>query len=416
MSQSPDTCIAEKPDLLADFDSVQQSLLASTLSLDLCEQVSVEECAGRVLLDDVIVVHDMPHADNSAMDGYAIRYADFAASTAFPVQDRHYAGAMPPPLQLGKATRLFTGSLLPEGADTVVMQEHVSVDGERIEINRPVRAGQHVRRRGEFARRGDTLIAKGTVLNAAHVGLLAMQGIDWVRVQRKLRVGILTTGDELVRVGEPMRPEQSYDSNGPMLSALVRGMGASVSSRLHAKDEFAQTRGAIAHLLAHSDVVISAGGISTGEKDLLRSVLDSLGGELEVCKVRMKPGKPFSVGTVAGKKLVCLPGNPGAAYVVFALLVSPMLRQLQGRRAALPRTQMLPFSGHTRVAGHRDEFLRVELRVAPDGTPQLHPFDQQSPGSLNTLAAATGLARIRAGGTVNDGELVEYYDFGTWLA
>jgi molybdopterin molybdotransferase len=172
----------------------------------------------------------------------------------------------------------------------------------------------------------------------------------------------------------------------------------------------------MAHLLAHSDLVISAGGISTGEKDLLRSVLGSLGGELEMCKVRMKPGKPFSVGTVAGKKLVCLPGNPGAAYVVFALMVSPMLRQLQGRSIVLPRLQRLPLSGRTRVAGHRDEFLRVGLRVAPDGTPWLRPFDQQSPGSLNTLAAATGLARIRAGGSVSDGELLEYYDFGTWLA
>ncbi|MBN3759354.1 gephyrin-like molybdotransferase Glp [Burkholderia sp. Ac-20365] len=416
MNQGLETGVAEKPDLLADFDSVQQSLLAATPTLDLGEQLSLEECAGRVLLDDVIAAHDMPHADNSAMDGYAIRYADYADGATFPVQDCHYAGDMPPPLQPGKATRLFTGSLLPEGADTVVMQEHVSSDGECIRINKPIRAGQHVRRRGEFARHGDTLIARSTLLNAAHTGLLAMQGIGWVRVQRKLRVGILTTGDELVRVGEPLRAEQSYDSNGPMLSALVRGMGASVTARLHAKDDFTQTRAAIAHLLAHSDLVISAGGISTGEKDLLHSVLDSLGGELEVCKVRMKPGKPFSVGTVAGKKLVCLPGNPGAAYVVFALMVSPMLRQLQGRSAVLPRTPRLPLVGRTRVAGHRDEFIRVELRVASDGTQQLHPFDQQSPGSLNTLAAATGLARIRAGGSANEGERVEYYDFDTWLA
>lgn len=416
MRQGLDTSVADKPDVLADFDSVQQSLLAATHALDLGEQVLLEDCAGRILLDDVIAVHDMPHADNSAMDGYAIRYADYADGDTFPVQDRHYAGAMPPPLQPGKATRLFTGSLLPEGADTVVMQEHVTTDGERIEINKPIRAGQHVRRRGEFARRGDTLIAKGTLVHAAHIGLLAMQGIDSVRVQRKLRIGILTTGDELVRVGEPLCAEQSYDCNGPMLSALVRGMGVSVTARLHATDDFAQTRAAMTHLLAHSDLVISAGGISTGEKDLLRSVLDSLGGELEVCKVRMKPGKPFSVGTVAGKKLVCLPGNPGAAYVVFALMVSPMLRQLQGRSAVLPHTPRLPLVGRSRVAGHRDEFIRVGLRVAPDGTQQLHPFDQQSPGSLNTLAAATGLARIRAGDSANEGEFVEYYDFSTWLA
>jgi molybdopterin molybdotransferase len=410
------TRVAITPDSLAEFDTVQLALLDSTRPLDRCEDVSLEECVGRILHDDVLAALDLPHADNSAMDGYAIRYADFAASPSFPVQGCHFAGSMPTPLKPGQAMRLFTGSLIPEAADTVVMQEHVARDGERIEIKGPVRAGQHVRRRGEYVRRGDTLIAKGTVLNAAHVGLLAMQGIDWVRVQRRLRVGILTTGDELVRVGEPLAAHQIYDSNGPMLSALVRGMGACVTSRLHATDEFAQTRAAIAHLLAHSDLVISAGGISTGEKDLLRTVLESLDGEFEVCKVRMKPGKPFSVGTVAGKKIVCLPGNPGAAYAVFALMVSPMLRQLQARSIALPHTQKLPLVDCTRVAGNRDEFIRVELRRASDGTLQLRPFAQQSPGSLNTLCAASGLARIRSGQTVNDGDAVEYYDFATWLA
>ena len=412
----PRTRIAPARDSLADFDTVQQSLMNGIVPLELCEQVSFEACAGRVLSEDVLALHDLPHADNSAMDGYAFRFADYAANPALALHGCHYAGTMPEPLRPGTATRLFTGSLLPEGADTVVMQEHVTEHDGRIDISGPVREGQHVRRRGEFTRRGATLIARGTVLNAAHVGLLAMQGIDRVRVQRKLRVGILTTGDELVSAGETARPGQIHDSNGPMLSALVRGMGASISSRLHARDEFAETRDALAHLLAHSDVVISAGGISTGEKDLLRAVLESLGGELDVCKVRMKPGKPFSVGSVAGKKLVCLPGNPGAAFAVFALMVSTMLRKLQGRSIALPKPQWLPLIGRTGVAGKRDEFLRVALRVAPDGSPRLHPFDQQSPASLDTLASATGLARIRSGCTISDGEPVAYYDFATWLA
>jgi molybdopterin molybdotransferase len=272
-----------------------------------------------------------------------------------------------------------------------------------------------VRKRGEDAHDGQLIVAQGTRLNAAHVGLLAMQGLDRVSVFRQLRVGILTTGDELVGVGNPKGRQQVFDSNGPMLSALAQGMGALVNCTLHVRDNLFETRSALAHLAARSDVVISAGGVSVGEKDFLYSALDSLGGTMELLGVRMKPGKPFSVGYIFGKPVICLPGNPGAAYAVFALMASPILRRMQGRSTLFPVTSIVSLQGGRRGSKDRDDFVRVANGFSPDRRQLLVPLEQQSPGTVSSLATASGLARIRPGSVLVDGDAIEYYDFNSWL-
>ncbi|MDQ6214291.1 molybdopterin molybdotransferase MoeA [Achromobacter insolitus] len=401
---------------MLDFDQAQTLLANAAGPLQRSEEVSLADAAGRVLAADLTATVDIPPADNSAMDGYALRVADWGAGVRLPIQQRCYAGEMPEPLKPGHAIRLFTGSLIPEGADTVVMQEDtVEADGQ-VEISRPPAPGQHIRRRGEDTLAGAPLLAAGTVLEAAHVALMASQGLARVQVFGQLRVGILTTGDELVLPGQPRAAEQIYNSNGPMLAALARGMGALPVHVLHARDTEADLLAAFKTLLADCDLVLSVGGVSVGERDLVKPALAALGGELSLWKVRMKPGKPVALAQIDGKPVVGLPGNPVSAYAVYTLLVTPLIRRIQGRDALFPPISQLPLRTEHPRQDSREEFLRVQRRLADDGSAELVPYGHQGSGVISSLPWATGLARLPADTRVQDKDRVAYYDLRHWLA
>ncbi|APX75981.1 molybdopterin molybdotransferase MoeA [Achromobacter insolitus] len=401
---------------MLDFDQAQTLLANAAGPLQRSEEVSLADAAGRVLAADLTATVDIPPADNSAMDGYALRVADWGAGVRLPIQQRCYAGEMPEPLKPGHAIRLFTGSLIPEGADTVVMQEDtVEADGQ-VEISRPPAPGQHIRRRGEDTLAGAPLLAAGTVLEAAHVALMASQGLARVQVFGQLRVGILTTGDELVLPGQPRAAEQIYNSNGPMLAALARGMGALPVHVLHARDTEADLLAAFKTLLADCDLVLSVGGVSVGERDLVKPALAALGGELSLWKVRMKPGKPVALAQIDGKPVVGLPGNPVSAYAVYTLLVTPLIRRMQGRDALFPPISQLPLRTEHPRQDSREEFLRVQRRLADDGSAELVPYGHQGSGVISSLPWATGLARLPADTRVQDKDRVAYYDLRHWLA
>ncbi|AXA71577.1 molybdopterin molybdenumtransferase MoeA [Achromobacter insolitus] len=401
---------------MLDFDQAQTLLANAAGPLQRSEEVSLADAAGRVLAADLTATVDIPPADNSAMDGYALRVADWGAGVRLPIQQRCYAGEMPEPLKPGHAIRLFTGSLIPESADTVVMQEDtVEADGQ-VEISRPPAPGQHIRRRGEDTLAGAPLLAAGTVLEAAHVALMASQGLARVQVFGQLRVGILTTGDELVLPGQPRAAEQIYNSNGPMLAALARGMGALPVHVLHARDTEADLLAAFKTLLADCDLVLSVGGVSVGERDLVKPALAALGGELSLWKVRMKPGKPVALAQIDGKPVVGLPGNPVSAYAVYTLLVTPLIRRMQGRDALFPPISQLPLRTEHPRQDSREEFLRVQRRLADDGSAELVPYGHQGSGVISSLPWATGLARLPADTRVQDKDRVAYYDLRHWLA
>ena len=401
---------------MLDFDQAQTLLANAAGPLQRSEEVSLADAAGRVLAADLTATVDIPPADNSAMDGYALRVADWGAGVRLPIQQRCYAGEMPEPLKPGHAIRLFTGSLIPEGADTVVMQEDtVEADGQ-VEISRPPAPGQHIRRRGEDTLAGAPLLAAGTVLEAAHVALMASQGLARVQVFGQLRVGILTTGDELVLPGQPRAAEQIYNSNGPMLAALARGMGALPVHVLHARDTEADLLAAFKTLLADCDLVLSVGGVSVGERDLVKPALAALGGELSLWKVRMKPGKPVALAQIDGKPVVGLPGDPVSAYAVYTLLVTPLIRRMQGRDALFPPISQLPLRTEHPRQDSREEFLRVQRRLADDGSAELVPYGHQGSGVISSLPWATGLARLPADTRVQDKDRVAYYDLRHWLA
>lgn len=400
---------------MLDFDVAQTRLAMAGNPPSITEACPLHQARGRVLAQTLFATLDLPPADNSAMDGYAIRHADYSPGKRLPVQQRCFAGECPEPLQPGKTIRLFTGSLIPEGADTVVMQEDGIETNDEFEIRSAPHKGDHVRHQGEDVRQGDQLFAKGSRLGAAQIALLASQGYAEITVYAPLRVGILTTGDELVSPGQPRGHEQVYNSNGPMLAALAQDMGVDVVHVLHALDTAASLDTAFTTLLRDCDLVITVGGVSVGEKDLVKPAIENLGGKLDLWRVCMKPGKPVALAQAAGKPIVCLPGNPVSAFAVFTLLVTPLIRHMQGRAQVIPAIQYGRLATDKTFHEKREEFLRVQAAHSPQGLSELTPYAQQGSGIISSLPWAGGLARIPVNTPVQNGDVVAYYDFRHWL-
>lgn len=401
---------------MLDFDTAQGRLAAAGDHPTVTETCTLDQARGRVLAQTLFATLDLPPADNSAMDGYAIRHADYAAGKQFPVQQRCYAGVKPEALLPGNTIRVFTGSLIPKHADTIVMQEDTQEDKDELEILLAPAKGAHIRFRGEDIRTGEQLFPKGTRLGAAEIALLASQGYAQVPVYAQLKVGILTTGDELVVPGQPRGDEQIYNSNGAMLAALVNNMGAKAVHVLHAADTEAALGDAFTTLLNDCDLILTVGGVSVGEKDLVKPAIEQLGGTLNLWRVCMKPGKPVALAHAANKPIVCLPGNPVSAFAVFTVLVTPLLRGMQGRAQIMPALQYGVLAGKKSFNESRDEFLRVRPEYSQDGMPALTPYPHQGSGIISSLSWAGGLARIPANTTVKPGDVVAYYDLTHWLA
>ncbi len=402
---------------MLDFDTAQQQLAAAGAPSGRTEHCPLHQARGRVLARDIIASIDLPPHDNSAMDGYAIRFADWSPDARLPVQQRCFAGMQPEPLQPGKTIRLFTGSVMPEGADTVVMQEDCTeVDGV-LQIHQAPAKGAHVRYRGEDMHSGGKVLSAGTLIGPAEITVLASQGIAEVEVHARLRVGILTTGDELVMPGNSLAPSQIYNSNGFMLAALAQGLGAEVSCVLHAEDTAESLDAAFRQLLAESDLVLTAGGVSVGEKDLVKPAIEAHGGTLSLWRVNMKPGKPVALAHIGKTPVVCLPGNPVSAYSVFTLLVSPLIRNMQGRGIIYPQVQWGVFAKDiVNKDPNRIEFMRVQASLEQGQPVQLSAYAQQSSGVMSSLTWATGLARVAPGASMPAGSAAPYYPLALWLA
>jgi len=399
---------------MLDFDTAQARLAAAGPTPTRAEPCAVAAARGRILAADVIATCDTPPADNSAMDGYAIRMADYVPDTVLPVQQRCYAGETPPPLQAGKAIRLFTGSLIPPGAQAVIMQEDCIETEVGVQIRAAPQLGQFIRPRGGDVTAGTRLLAGGTRLESAHIALLASQGLRTISVRPRLRVGILTTGDELVAPGQPRQAHQIYNSNAPMLAALLEDLGATPVSIRHVRDEAAALRAAFASLADECGLVLSVGGVSVGERDLVKPALAALGATLDLWKVRMKPGKPVALAHLGDTPVVGLPGNPVSAYVVFALLVTPLIRTMQGRAEPYPPTRHASLRTPKVLFDAREAFIRVQWHNHPDGRAEVVPHANQDSSIVSSLPWAHGLARIPPAQPVSDGDTVRYYDLAHW--
>jgi len=372
--------------------------------------VAVESCPlinalGRVLAEDLVSPLAVPGADNSAMDGYAVRASE-TGGEPLPVSQRIPAGHPPEPLAPGSAARIFTGASVPPGADAVVMQEACVVDGDAITVDVPVKPGQHIRRRGQDIDAGDTILHAGRRLRPQDLGLASSVGLSSVDVYRPLRVAILSTGDELVEPGTgAIAPGQLYNSNRYTLAGLLRGLGLEVVDGGIIPDDPAATREALAGAAETADVVITSGGVSVGEEDHVKGAVEDLGA-LDLWKLAIKPGKPLAFGRVGDTPFLGLPGNPSSVFVTFCLVARPFLLKLQGHE------ETAPLALHARAAftvnrpGTRQEYLRATVETTSDGV-TVSAFSNQSSGVLSSVSRSNALAVIPPGVTVAEGDLVE---------
>lgn len=374
------------------------------------EQVRLADAAGRVLAADVHAVVAVPPADNSAMDGYALRQADLAAAMAagLTVSQRIPAGSAPAVLQPGTLARIFTGAMLPSGADTVVMQENTELTATGVRVTEPAEAGANIRRAGEDIPAGSLVLAAGTRLGPAQLGLLAATGCAGVMVRPRLRAALLCTGDELVEPGQPLLPGQIYNSNRLVLQALLRELDIDVIDLGPVADTLDATRAALRHARATgAGLIISTGGVSVGEEDHVRAAVTAEG-RLDLWKIALKPGKPLAFGSVGETLFLGLPGNPQSVWVTFQVLGRPFLRRLQGELDVLPRPLLLPAGFARDKPQGRREYLRVRIRPDMNGHAALVAHPHQGSGALSSAAWADGLALVEAGSIVSPGDLLPF--------
>lgn len=381
------------------------SLLESSKLLAGRETVALAEAGGRTLAADVLAGINVPPADNSAMDGYAFRHEDRQdADTPLPLSQRITAGSVPGPLRPGTAARIFTGAEVPPGADTVVMQEHCDGRDDNVRILKcPVR-GANIRPRGQDIECGQTVLTPGLRLRPQDLGLVASLGQACVEVYRPLKVAVLSTGDELLEPGEDAIPGKIYNSNRYIMRAQLDTWGFDVVDLGVARDEPPAVRELLQTASEQADVILTSGGVSVGEEDHVKAVVESLG-SLDLWRIAIKPGKPFAFGSVNGTPFLGLPGNPVSVFVTMLVIARPFLFACQGvadtglhavRQRAL----------FSRKSSHREDYIRV--RSTDQG---LEPYDNQSSGALFSTSWSDGLVRQPAEQAIEHGGSVDYLPF-----
>lgn len=396
------------------------------------EAVPTMQALGRILAVDVLSALDVPPADNTSMDGYALRCADVQGEAAeLPVSQRIPAGVVGAPLMPGTAARIFTGAQVPPGADAVVMQEQCEAVPAAaghglgsVRVKGVPQPGQWIRRRGEDITVGAVVLRAGTRLTPQALGLAASVGCASLSVLRRPRVALFSTGDELAMPGEPLKPGAIYNSNRFTLSGLLQTLGCDVVDLGIIPDRLDTTRAALREAASSCDLIVTSGGVSVGEEDHLRPAVRAEG-RVDLWQVAMKPGKPLALGAVrkggaaaqtgaaaADEALfVGLPGNPVSSFVTFLLAVAPLLQAMQGRLDAAPAARSVRADFDWPRPDRRREFLRVRIN-AQGG---LDLFPNQSSGVLTSTVWADGLADIPAGQSVSRGEMVRYLPLATLL-
>ena len=379
---------------LVDADEAAALVLEHTRVLGV-ERVTLEECAGRVLAEDLVAPSALPTFPSSAVDGYAVRSSD-AGRTLRVIGEsaagRPFAGPVAP----GTAARVLTGGVVPEGADCVVMVEHVQVVGEVVTVPSPLRAGTNYHKVGDDVHAGERVLSAGTQLGAAEIGIAAAIGQAMLTVGRRPRVALMSTGDELVEVGKRPGPGQIPDSNRWALLAALREAGAEVRLLGIAPDEPGAVRKLVVDALEKADVLVTSGGVSVGTHDLVKPLLESLG-TVHVGRVKLKPGKPFTFATLPhGKLAFGLPGFPVSSLVTFEVFVRPALRKLQGFSKLQRPTLPVRLGYDARATADRTEYQRVTLkREGPELVAET--TGSQSSSRLLSLAGAHALVRIAPG-------------------
>ena len=388
--------------LLPVEDALRQLLdMAEAAPIRDQEVLPLGECDGRVLAQDLISTLDLPPWPNSAMDGYAVRLSDWKGEP-LPVSQRIFAGQAPQPLASGTCARIFTGAPVPEGADCVEMQENAVVHAdERVSFTEPLHVNQNIRPQGQETTVGEWVLTAGTRLGPIELGLAASLGRDRLSVVRRVRVAVLSTGDELIEPGLPLGPGQIYNSNRRVLCSWLARMGCEVIDAGILPDDLEKTRTRLADL-GSVDLILSTGGVSVGEADFLGIALREEG-ELALWKLAIKPGKPLTFGHFRGVPVIGLPGNPASTLVTFALLARPYLLRRQGVQDVAPLRFEVPVGFVWPKPGHRREYLRGRIEQG-----KAVIYRNQSSGVLRSAAWAEGFVEVLEGTTLALGDRVNF--------
>lgn len=356
---------------------------------------------GRVLAADLVSSLDLPPWPNSAMDGYALRLSDWTGAP-LPVSQRIFAGQAPLPLAAGTCARIFTGAPVPEGADCVEMQENAEVlDDQRVRFTNVLQVGQNIRAQGQETTVGEKVLDAGTRLGPIELGLAASLGCAQLEVVRKVRVAVLSTGDELIEPGQALGPGQIYNSNRVLLCGWLQRLGCEVVDAGILPDDLPTTRQRLAEL-GDVDLILSTGGVSVGEADFLGIALREEG-ELALWKLAIKPGKPLTFGHFRAVPVIGLPGNPASTLVTFALLARPYLLRRQGVQAVRPLQFQVPAGFVWSKPGNRREYLRGRLEQG-----RAVIYRNQSSGVLRSAAWAEGLVEVLEERTLVEGDWVNF--------
>jgi molybdopterin molybdotransferase len=406
MVQLTDDCFAFSGPLLPIAD-MERLIIERITPVTEVEQVTLDDALGRIVAADVTATEDLPPFDNAAVDGFAVRHADLnaATETRLVIAERVMAGhAAAKPLASNVAIRIFTGAPMPAGADTVFMQEDCRLDGDAVMLPAGLECGANRRFAGEDLPRGAVMFPAGRKLTAADVALAAAEGVTGLMVRRQLRVAVFSTGDEVVEPGRHRPPAAIYDANRHLMRGLLKKFGAVVTDLGILRDDPKALQAAIMAAAAGHDLVITSGGVSTGDADHVRDAIEEVG-RLVFWRVAIKPGRPVALGVVptaapdgipAGHTAVFagLPGNPGAVYVTFVRVVWPLLLRLAG---GLPRQPIaLPVRAtfaYKKRKGRR-EYVRVSLRYAVDGVVEAVKFPRDGAGIITSLTETDGLVEL----------------------
>ena len=388
---------------LTPLSEALEHILATVAAKPDLELVALEAAPSRYCAETISAALSVPPADNSAMDGYAVASQDVPGTLT--VSQRVPAGLAPLPLEAGTAARIFTGAEIPEGADAVILQEDAAAGEGQITLP-AAQPGQHIRRLGSDIQPGDQLVGAGHRLTPQDIGLLASIGLNAVPVFRPLKVAVLTTGDELREPGSgDLDPGQIFNSNRFSLAAQIRALGMTVIDGGNRPDDPNQIGEALERAAAEADCIVTAGGVSVGEEDHVKSQIEQRGA-LDLWKLAIKPGKPLAFGHVAGTPIFGLPGNPVSAFITFALVAKPWLIKRQGGHPSPMQRFPVRAAFSMKRPGTREEFLRVRLTGSGEAL-RATLTGSQSSGVMTSLSEADGLAVIAPGTIVAEGDWVE---------
>jgi molybdopterin molybdotransferase len=419
MAQLSQDCFASGAQILSVDDAVA-AIVARLIPVDGVETVPLTAADGRVLAEDLLATQQLPPFTNSAVDGYAVRGEDLPSGEArlFRVAGRLQAGhaAAGAAIAPGEAIRIFTGAPLPQGADTVFMQEDARVDDAGcVLLPAGLKRGANVRPAGEDVALGRVIVPATRWLRPQDVAAAAAMGLTEVRVWRRVNVAVFSNGDEIVEPGTVRRDAQLFDSNRFMLMAMLRRLGCVVSDLGIRRDDSAQIADVLQTAARSHDLILSSGGVSTGEGDYVKTAVESVG-TLVFWRIAMKPGRPVAMGVIDGTPFIGLPGNPVASFVTFAHVVRPAVLALAGAQWSAPPSVPVRAQFSYRKKPARREYVRVHLRKAVDGTLEALKFPREGAGLLSSLTDTDGVVELEESVTrVEPGKMVDCFIYASLL-